>query len=624
MKNDWRLYVVFLGCFVLAVSLQGKAFPGECWGYVIQSIDLENSSRADVIVIQTDRPIEDWHDFTLETPDRIVIDLYDCQCPGRVSLGKSEGQLISALRFARYPGKIRIAADIKKDATGFRWSVERKGNILEIHTERALDFTGKESGRIVPLNSEPEEGGFSSAGDSDADSFFEESDKASPSFEQESGFGGESAGDMEKTPWEQAQPEKRSPFEFSGNFRNLFTGDIRDDNEFEDDNFNHAALQLEGKYDFNPNLYAVLGVDLNHFAYRNGGDWEGDVDLRFWNAYLNFSGTSYNLRVGNQIVKWGKADEVGPLDLVNPEDYREGLLQDRSDRKVPVPMINLELFKGVYKLQGVFIPFFEKSDIDIVGRNWALFDHYKEEVGNFRTEEEDYPNSLENSGAGTRFSGTIANLDYGFYYLHNRDSLPSIDSLIVPPGFPLPVTSNSIKDLARFAHTTGQPIRLKYDRRHIGGVDFETTLGDFGVRGEFAYISKKSFLTNELESISKPMIQYVLGADYNGPRSFYINLQFAQSIILDYEDKILFSEKYNNVINGKITKGILDDNVELSFRYLYGITEGDCYYNPAVILKYWQNVTFEIGAEFVDGPENTLLGVFENNDEVYVILEWYF
>ena len=64
--------------------------------------------------------------------------------------------------------------------------------------------------------------------------------------------------------------------------------------------------------------------------------------------------------------------------------------------------------------------------------------------------------------------------------------------------------------------------------------------------------------------------------------------------------------------------------MELRFRYFYGITEGDYYYNPAVIFKYWQTVTFEIGVEFVDGPENTLLGVVENNDEVYAILQWHF
>jgi hypothetical protein len=287
-------------------------------------------------------------------------------------------------------------------------------------------------------------------------------------------------------------------------------------------------------------------------------------------------------------------------------------------------MVNLELYKGIYKLQGLFIPFFYKSNLDFIGRNWALFDHYEEEVGPFQIEDEDYPNNLENSGAGVRFSGTYSNLDYDFTYLHNRDSLPSFGSLTVPAGFPLPVTSDSIKDLARFANFTGEPIQVIYDQRNIFGFDFETTLRDFGIRGEIAYVSRRGFLTNELKGINKPVVEYVLGADYNGPRSFYANLQFSQAIILDYEDKILFFDEITNAINGKITKGILEENVELSFRYLYGFTKGDYYYNPAAILKYWQNVTLEVGAEFVGGSQDTLLGVFQNNDEVYAIVQWFF
>lgn len=625
MKNGWRYCVVFIFCLFLTSLWIEKGFSAvHPESAVIQSIDLQSSPHEDVIVIQSDRPIDSWQDFTLESPKRVAIDLYGSQCPGALNLEKTDGRFVGGLRFARHPGKIRVAVDIKEGESGIRRAVRQEADTIEIHMGRDLDFAQNVSAQVEPVKSESPETASPSFEDSGSGVSFDESEETSPSFGQADPFGEKSEGGAQKAPWEEGASERLSPFRLSGEFRNLLAYDLKEDKGFEDDLYNRADLRLEGKYVFTPDVHAVLGLDINHFGYRNGDEWDGDVDVRLWNAYLAVAGSSYNLKVGNQIVKWGKADEVGPLDVVNPEDFRDGVIRPRSGRKVPVPMVNLELYSGMYKLQGLFVPFFKESDIDIKGRNWALFDHFEKEIGEFATEEEDYPNSLRNSGAGLRFSGTVSNLDYGFSYIRNRDSLPSIGSLTVPAGFPLPVTSESIKDLARFSHVTGQPLRLKYDRRHLAGIDFETTLGDFGLRGEFAYISNKSFLTNELENISKPVIAYVLGVDYNGPGSFYANLQFSQTLILDYDDRILFSDKRDNVINGKITKGILDDNVELSFRYLYGITHGDYYYNPAVVLKFWQNVSLEVGAEFVDGPEDTLLGVFQDNDELYAVLQWYF
>ncbi|MCK4485554.1 MAG: hypothetical protein KAU38_02195, partial [Desulfobacterales bacterium] len=393
---------------------------------------------------------------------------------------------------------------------------------------------------------------------------------------------------------------------------------------FEDDACNHIEVQLEAKYVPNERVHAVLSVDADYYAYENNGDWDYDDDISIYNAYINLSGSSFNLKVGNQMVKWGKTDEISPLDNINPEDFRDGFVRSREERKMPIPMVNVELYKGLYKLQGLFIPFFEKSELDIHGRDWAFFDHFEQEIGTFEVKEEDYPNTFSNSEAGARFSGTIANLDYAFSYFYTRDDLPSIDSLTVPSGFPLSFTSATLKDLAEFARTTNQPIVLKHERQSITGFEFETTWGDFGLRGDLAYIYQGTFMTNELQSIRKPVFEYVLGADYNGPGSFYFNLQFSQAIVLNYDDRILFSDEITNTVYGEITKGILDDNLELGFRYYYSITGEDYYYSPNILLKYWENVTFELGAEIVGGPDDTILGLFQENDQVYGILEVHF
>jgi hypothetical protein len=283
-------------------------------------------------------------------------------------------------------------------------------------------------------------------------------------------------------------------------------------------------------------------------------------------------------------------------------------------------MIKAELTSGVHTLQGIFIPFFERSKLNFLDTDWALFDQVNRELGTVSIEEDKPAKTLRNSELGMRVAGTVQALDYAFSYLYVHEDLPSLDSLTVPPMLPLSERHPTLRDLAQFAQITGQTIRLKHDRQHIFGVEFETVWGSVGLRGDLAYIFKRSFINRTLEAISRPVFQYVLGADYRAPNTFYVNLQFSQSLIQDHNKAILFFDKITNELNGEISQEIFGNNIKLSFRYFYNITRETYYLNPRVIFQYWQNVAFELGTDLLDGPEDSIVGLFRNNDQVYGIL----
>jgi hypothetical protein len=211
-------------------------------------------------------------------------------------------------------------------------------------------------------------------------------------------------------------------------------------------------------------------------------------------------------------------------------------------------------------------------------------------------------------------------LDYAFSYLYTHEDLPSLDSLTLPPGFPLPESRPTLRDLAQLAQIPGQTIRLKHDRQHVFGVEFETVWGSVGLRGDLAYIYKRGFINRALQSISRPVFQYVLGADYRAPNTFYVNFQFSQSVIQDYKKGTLFFDEITNELYGELSQEIFNNNIKLSFRYFYNITTETYYLNPRVTLQYWQNITFEIGADLLGGPVNSIVGLFRDNDQVYGIL----
>ncbi len=431
--------------------------------------------------------------------------------------------------------------------------------------------------------------------------------------------------DTAAAPWAATPPEGHKPFELSGRFWNRIAHDLNEDDPFEDDAYNHAELLLKGTYNPGPGINLLLSLDVDQFQYYNSGDWDNETNIRAHEAYVRFTGKWFEFTLGNQLVRWGKTDQISPLDIVNPEDVRDGLVRDREERKLPIPMVNLKLFKDMYKFEALFIPFFKESKLHLVGRDWALFKHYDRSVGPFHIDTNNPPNDLKHSEFGFRFAGTFKRVDYAFSYLRTREDIPSIMTLNTPPGFRvLDPDAATVEDLVRFAVLTLQPIQLNYRQQHVYGIEFETTWGDFGIRGDFAYISERSFLNDRLQQITKPAIHYALGVDYSLPGSFYANLQFSQQIIHDFEDGLLFADKVTNTVNGKLAKELWDGRLELALRYLYNFTRKDYYVNPFATLKYWQDLTLQLGVNFVGGPDESTLGLYDNNDDAYFILTYHF
>ncbi len=422
-------------------------------------------------------------------------------------------------------------------------------------------------------------------------------------------------------PWEEAPARKQ--FEFDGQLKNKFAFDIHKDNPFEDLYLNHLQVQLGGTYRPSSAVETKIAVGADLFHYTDDtSDWENDSDLRVFDAWINLAGSGFNLKLGNQIVRWGKTDGYSPLDNVNPEDLRAGIGGRREDRKIHIPMANLEIFTGPVTLQALYIPFFVKSKYDRKDTDWALFDHYDEQVGGFGTRQEDVANTFENGEAGLRLSGIIGKVDYALSYLTAHEDVGSLESLAVPPGFAPTFSSRVIRDLTGYASLTDQDIYLRYDRQHIYGLEMETTLAVFGIRGDFVYTDSVSFVTEQLQRTTKPVAQYVLGADYNGPSAFYINVQFGQVFIQDFDDDILLADELSSNISGTISKEFLNGDLKFEFRCFYDLDGDGTLYNPKAIIKPWQNVKVELGVELFDGTDEHPLGFYRDNDQAYVLLQW--
>ena len=302
-------------------------------------------------------------------------------------------------------------------------------------------------------------------------------------------------------------------------------------------------------------------------------------------------------------------------------------------------MVRTRFFLIPYTLEGIYIPFFEPADFPYFDTDWSLFGHIKTDaqtapvpigvkqfIGNLHVDQNEPTDSFENGQWGVRISRAVAGWDIGFSYLYSWETLPFYESFpiknIKVDGSTSP--ENLIKVLSGAVFEEDPVVRTTFKRTNIVGLEFETTVRDFGIRGEAAYFDNQSFLTNTLTSTRTPVFHYILGADYFWRGDWYINLQFSHQILSDYDPEILFFNRNNTAVLGEISREFLNGYFKALVHYNVGLSEQSYYFSPELICKYFSNLDVSLGFNFFEGDSDTLIGFYDANDQVFLMFKYYF
>ncbi|MDR1654499.1 MAG: hypothetical protein LBR96_00765 [Treponema sp.] len=94
--------------------------------------------------------------------------------------------------------------------------------------------------------------------------------------------------------------------------------------------------------------------------------------LEFDEAYVRAWFGNFSFEGGLRKLTWGKADSLGPLDVVNPLDYSDlSRMTSINDIKIARPMLHVSYNLGNFsKIEAVWIPWFEGQRFSQSGR-WA-------------------------------------------------------------------------------------------------------------------------------------------------------------------------------------------------------------------------------------------------------------
>lgn len=404
----------------------------------------------------------------------------------------------------------------------------------------------------------------------------------------------------------QAPPTPDSPaalveqLGISGSLRGAYWSSSRDLDSGQ--HFFGSALWLKAA----PKLWPKASLTVEGWV-RNQDLFHADAtDGALREAYLDASVRDVDLRLGKQLIVWGRADRINPTDNLTPRDFTL-LVPEDHDQRLGAVAAKATYYMGGLALTGIWLPRFEPHTIPIqrapgVGLRERL------------------PRDQAAQGA-VRLEQTGKAVDWSLSYFDGFDLFPDISVEQVGPTF---------LDLV-----------LKHHRIRVIGADAATTIGRYGLRAEGAYTFTEDPRGRD-PRVKNPFFFLVLGGDRTFLEYLNVNLQYlfryvesfrpARQIADPTERSVAIQEaaisnQVDQVQHGfslRVSNRWLNETLEAEVASVLFFTRLDFVVRPKVTYALTDRWKVTVGADIFRGEPQSFLGRLRDNSTAYAEVRWSF
>ncbi len=388
---------------------------------------------------------------------------------------------------------------------------------------------------------------------------------------------------------------KKTSFELNGFTRGVFFGGKKvDENKFDlKAGFGELGLKCRARIGKYGDGYAELRL-------RGGHEFDSPIkEFNLREAYANVYLGNFDIRLGHQIVVWGRADEFNPTSNITPQNMT-ARSTDLDDRKIGNFLLRSSYDIGPLEFEAIWVPQYVSSVLPM-----HLFPIPESvELGGVVMPE----SNIKNSSIALKTGITLSAFDGSVSWFNGYMPMPGISLYNETNG-------SSLKLLA-----IAKPYRM-----NVFGADFSTSAGPFGIRGEIAYRRPtEDYTIKENINIPNPDFQYVLGIDRT-ISDFSIIAQYIGRFVSDFEDEITGNdmvkklEKTNRMAasqQDKLSHGVMirptlalfHETLNLEFIGVCYISTEEFLLRPSLTYNLSDALTIKAGWEGFMGPDGTLFG----------------
>ena len=293
--------------------------------------------------------------------------------------------------------------------------------------------------------------------------------------------------------------------------------------------------------------------------------YESFYDLK--DAYIQGTlSDSVDLKVGRQIVIWGKSDSIRITDVINPLDNREPGMVDIKDLRLTETMTKLDYYFGDYGLSAIII---HEPRIQIepaFGSDYRPRDVFGKPIPDERFPEAEQPSwDLENTQFALSLDGRYEGWDLSWYAANVMNSRFSVTQQ--PDG----------------------PLRT-FEKIYMVGAATNIVSGAWLYKAEAAYIMDINYRSVQE---NKNRLDALLGVDYSGFSKTILSLELSDRHVFDYEDIML--QNTFLISNATIPDFEREDTIQVAARASYTFDHDNASVNYLISMLGSHDFTFQDG-----------------------------
>ncbi len=366
-------------------------------------------------------------------------------------------------------------------------------------------------------------------------------------------------------------------------------------------------IEYEFRHDINLTAIGRIRSDTeSHIDASNSSD----VELR--ELYIETSiGRSF-LTLGKQQIVWGKADGLKVLDVVNPQSWREFILDNFDNSRIPLWAINSEIPIADVTLQLLWLPDQTYHEYAANNDRYAftspLLVPQPPPGANVSMQTAQRPNrTIQDADWGARLATFWNGWDLTLNYLYHYNDRPVL------------FRQRSMTENGPLITVTPQ-----YERSHLIGGAFSNSFGNLTLRGEMGYATDRYISTNVIADIDGVMntseLSYVIGLDWFGFSDTFISTQLFQSRLNNHQPGMLRDER-DTTTTVLLRRDFNNETLTTELLWLHNLDLGDGLARPKIIYQMNDNTTLWLGADIFYGNQQGLFGQFKERDRMVAAIE---
>ncbi len=352
-----------------------------------------------------------------------------------------------------------------------------------------------------------------------------------------------------------------------------------------------------------PKLGADVRLGLN---VRAGWQDQGTADSlnhRVREAYVDFDADPLSVRVGRQIIAWGRADRINPTDSLSPRDVTL-LVPDDEQQRNGIDAVRLRYaINPALSLTAVMA----KSEANVtptgaLPANLTLAEPPRDT---------EWAVKLDRSGSG---------LDWSVSYF---------DGL-----------SRAVRYRLDVANPRAPVFRGEFERAQKLGADFAIAQGAWTFRGEIAHARMQAVCAG-CPSAARRVTSAVIGGDVDFAETMNFNVQVFTHVKGDFTDPAGLTGVQQTLALGlnrlntdyaaretgvtlRLSDRLLNDKLRWEISAVLDLNGNSRAIRPRLSYAINDHLRLTAGLDHFDGPSQSYFGALKKNSTAFAVVSWVF